>query len=86
MSLMLTWRQIAKMKNSISCNLLILDEIFDGSLDVEGVDNLQKILGGLDDDNNIFVISHKKELIESEAFDRVLEYSKEGNFSKLTEK
>jgi DNA repair exonuclease SbcCD ATPase subunit len=80
-ALLLTWRQIAKMKNSVSCNLLMLDEIYDGSLDDEGANNLQKILSELDD--NIFVISHKKEITESEMFDRVIEFKKDGNFSSI---
>ena len=58
LSLLFTWRQIAKMKNSVSTNLLILDETFDSSLDYEGVENLLKILTTLPDETNVFVISH----------------------------
>lgn len=82
LSLLFTWRQIAKMKNSISTNLLILDETFDSSLDHEGVDNLLKILYTHGDDTNIFVISHKGEILDGK-FDNRLEFRKEKNFSKM---
>ena len=64
LSLLFTWRQVAKMKNSIATNLLILDETFDSSLDHEGVDNLLKILYTLGDETNIFVISLKGEILD----------------------
>ena len=82
LSLLFTWRMIAKMKNSVATNLLILDETFDSSLDHEGVDNLMKILHTLDDDTNIFVISHKGEILDGK-FKEKLEFVKEKNFSKL---
>jgi len=80
LSLLFTWRQIAKMKNSVSTNLLVLDEVMDSSLDVDGVESLMKIFYTLDDMTNVFVISHKKEIME-EKFDRRLTVSKEKNFS-----
>ena len=83
-SLLFTWRQIAKMKNSVSTNLLILDETFDSSLDGEGVDNLMKIIETLKEDTNVFVISHKAEL-EDAHFERKLTFYKDKNFSKLKE-
>ena len=82
LSLLFTWRQIAKMKNSVATNLLILDETFDSSLDAEGVDNLMKILYTLGEDTNVFVISHKGEL-EDAQFQRKIEFIKEKNFSKI---
>ena len=82
LALLFTWRQIAKMKNSVSTNLLMLDETFDSSLDYEGVDNLMKIIETLDDDTNIFVISHKGDILEGR-FQKKLEFYKEKNFSKL---
>ena len=82
LSLLFTWRQIAKMKNSVATNLLILDETFDSSLDDDGVDNLMKILYSLGEETNVFVISHKAEL-EDAQFSRKLEFIKEKNFSKL---
>jgi len=82
LSLLFTWRQIAKMKNSISTNLLILDETFDSSLDADGVENLLKILGTLSDDTNIFVISHKGEILDGK-FHHKIEFVKDKNFSKV---
>ena len=84
LSLLFTWRQVAKMKNSVSTNLLILDETFDSSIDVEGVENLMKIFYTLDDDTNVFVISHKKEIMD-EKFERKLVVTKEKNFSVVQE-
>ena len=81
LSLLFTWRQIAKMKNSVATNLLVLDETFDSSLDHDGVENLMKILYSLDDDTNVFVISHKGEILENK-FDNKLEFYKQKEFSK----
>jgi len=82
LALLFTWRQIARMKNSTSTNLLVLDETFDSSLDVEGVDNLLKILGTLDEDTNTFVISHKGDQLDGK-FDHKMVARKEHNFSTL---
>jgi hypothetical protein len=82
LSLLFTWRQIAKMKNSISCNLLILDETFDSSLDYDGTDNLTKILDTLDADTNTFIISHKADVLEGK-FRNKIEFVKDKNFSKI---
>ena len=82
LALLFTWRQIAKMKNSVATNLLVLDETFDSSLDHEGVDNLFKILDTLSDDTNIFVISHKGEILDGK-FNSKIEFKKEKNFSKM---
>ena len=82
LALLFTWRMIAKMKNSVATNLLILDETFDSSLDYEGVDNLMKIIYTLDNDTNVFVISHKGDILEGK-FENKLEFHKEKNFSKL---
>ena len=82
LALLFTWRMIAKMKNSVATNLLILDETFDSSLDHDGVDNLMKILHTLDDDTNVFVISHKGEILDGK-FKEKLEFKKEKNFSKM---
>ena len=80
LALLFTWRQVAKMKNSVATNLLILDETFDSSLDVEGVDNLTNILDTLGDDSNVFIISHKGELLEGKFEDKI-EFVKRKNFS-----
>ena len=82
LALLFTWRQIAKMKNSVATNLLILDETFDSSLDHEGIENLLKILHTLDDDTNVFVISHKGEVLDGK-FNTKIEFKKEKNFSKM---
>lgn len=82
LALLFTWRQIAKMKNSVATNLLILDETFDSSLDHDGVENLLKILYTLDDNTNVFVISHKGEILDGK-FNNKLEFKKEKNFSKM---
>ena len=82
LSLLFAWRQIARMKNSANTNLLILDETFDSSMDADGVDNLLKILYTLGDDTNVFVISHKQDLLEGK-FPRKLEFVKNNNFSRL---
>ena len=82
LALLFTWRQIAKMKNSVATNLLILDETFDSSLDHDGVDNLMKIIYSLGDETNVFVISHKGEILEGR-FANKIEFIKDKNFSKL---
>jgi DNA repair exonuclease SbcCD ATPase subunit len=82
LALLFTWRQIAKMKNSVATNLLILDETFDSSLDHEGVDNLMKIIYTLGNDTNVFVISHKGEVLDGK-FANKIEIYKEKNFSKI---
>jgi len=82
LALLFAWRKIAQMKNSTNTNLLILDETFDSSLDIDGVDNLMKILYSLDENTNTFVISHKPDLLESK-LNRKLEFKKVNNFSAL---
>jgi DNA repair exonuclease SbcCD ATPase subunit len=83
LSLLFTWRMIAKMKNSTNTNLLILDETFDSSLDVDGVDNLMKILHTLEDGTNTFIISHKPDVLESRLKSKI-EFVKVNNFSKIS--
>ena len=82
LALLFTWRQIAKMKNSVSTNLLMLDETFDSSLDHDGIDNLMKILESLDDNTNTFVISHKGEVLDGK-FNSKIEFYKHKNFSQM---
>ena len=82
LSLLFTWRQIAKMKNSAATNLLVLDETFDSSLDHDGIDNLTKILNTLEDGTNVFIISHKGDILENK-FRSKIEFIKEKNFSKI---
>ena len=83
LALLLTWRSIAKLKNSVDTNLLILDEIFDGSLDQNGTSELGWILRNFDENTNVFVISHKESL--EGKFDRTVTFEKVKNFSVSTE-
>ena len=82
LSILLAWREIAKLKNSACCNILILDEIFDSSLDSVGVDDLMKVLRELSRDSKIFVITHKSDQL-TDKFDRTLTFRKKNNFSRL---
>jgi DNA repair exonuclease SbcCD ATPase subunit len=82
LALLLTWRAIAKMKNSASTNLLILDEVFDASLDSSGCDEFLKLLGLLSEDTNVFVISHKGDIL-ADKFRSVIKFDKIKNFSQM---
>lgn len=82
MALMLTWRAVAKLKNSASTNILILDEIFDSSLDTNGTEDLMKILNMLEG-SNLFVISHKGDILQDK-FTNVIRFEKVNNFSRIT--
>ena len=83
LALLFTWRTIAKMKNSANTNLLILDEIFDSSLDTSGTDDFLKILHTVSDKTNVFVISHKTESLQDK-FASTLSVEKKQNFSVIT--
>ena len=82
LALILSWREIAKLKNSASCNLLILDEVFDSSLDSMGTDDLMKLLDDLSINANIFVISHKADLL-ADKFQNYMIFEKKNNFSRI---
>lgn len=81
LSLLFAWRKIASMKNSINCNLLILDEIFSSALDQEGTELLFKILNTLGENTNTFIISHSDIVKSSSNFDHKIEFKKINNFS-----
>ena len=81
LALLFTWRSIAKMKNSVSTNLLILDEIFDSSLDITGTDDFLKIINALKDEN-IFIISHKTDMLVDK-FSNIIKVEKHNNFTRL---
>ena len=83
LALIFAWREIAKLKNSVNCNILIFDEVFDGSLDGFGADEFLKIIRYVVKDTNVFVISHKSDL--QEKFDRTLKFEKKSGFSYKTE-
>ena len=82
LALLFTWRMVAKLKNSVNTNLLILDEVFDSSLDADGTDAFLKILNTLDKNTNVFVISHKGEILYDK-FYSTIKFVKEKNFSKI---
>ena len=84
LALLFTWRTIAKMKNSANTNLLILDEIFDSSLDIAGTYDFMKILRAFNDSTNVFIISHKTDVLQDK-FERILRVEKKQNFSVINE-
>jgi DNA repair exonuclease SbcCD ATPase subunit len=82
LSIMLAWRSVAKLRNSTTTNLLILDETLDGALDATGIEGLIETLHGLNNDDNIFVISHRGEQF-GEKFDSHIRFEKVKNFSQI---
>ena len=82
LALLFTWRAIAKMKNSVSTNLLILDEVFDSSLDSNATDELLKILQALGPETNLFVISHREDILYDK-FRSLIRFEKVNNFSRI---
>lgn len=81
LALLFTWRAIAKLRNSINTNLLIMDEVFDSSLDQNATDYLFNIINDVAKDNNIFIISHKEHM--NEKFTNVVKFVKNKNFSQM---
>ena len=81
LALLFTWREVARMKNSVNCNLMILDEIFDSSLDSSGTEEFLKIIQFVVKDANIFIISHKAGL--EDRFESVIKFSKIKGFSRI---
>ena len=84
LSLLFTWRAVARMKNSVNTNLLILDEVFDSSLDVNGTDEFMKLLNTLTEKTNAFIISHKGDALYDK-FENVIRFEKYKNFSRVAE-
>jgi DNA repair exonuclease SbcCD ATPase subunit len=82
LAILFTWRAVAKMRNSINTNILIMDEVFDSSLDSTGTEEFMKILNQLTVDTNTFIISHKTDQI-SDKFDNVIKFEKKQNFSRI---
>ena len=82
LAILFTWRAVAKLRNSINTNLLIMDEVFDSSLDGNGTEEFLKIIKSLTSDTNTFIISHKGDQLYDK-FDRVLKFEKHKNFSRL---
>lgn len=84
LAILFTWREIARLKNSMATNLLLLDEVVDSSLDSDGIDHFMKLLNELAKSSCVFVISHKSDML-SDRFERTLTFSRTGNFSKMLE-
>jgi DNA repair exonuclease SbcCD ATPase subunit len=84
LSLLFTWRAVARMKNSVNTNLLILDEVFDSSLDTNGTDDFLKLLNTLTEKTNAFIISHKGDVLYDK-FENVIRFEKHKNFSRIAE-
>jgi len=82
LALLFTWRSVAKMKNSVNTNLLILDEVFDASLDTGGCDEFLKIIDQLGDGTNVFVISHKGDILQDK-FRSMIKFEKHKDFSRI---
>ena len=82
LSLLLAWREVARLKNSVNCNLLILDEVFDSSLDGVGTEEFLKLLTQFGDRANIFVISHKSDSM-TDKFQNHIVFQKKNNFSRI---
>ncbi len=83
LAILFTWRMIAKLKNSLNTNLLILDEIFDSSLDEDGIDEFMKIINSVCGKNlNVFIISHKVDQLQDK-FDYTIKFNKRNNFSEI---
>ena len=83
LAILFTWRAIAKMRNSIDCNILVFDEILDSSLDSEGVENMIKLLHAAAPETRVFIISHRDAILDK--FERVIQFEKKSNFSKIVE-
>lgn len=82
LAILFTWRAVAKLRNSINTNILIMDEVFDSSLDSNGTEEFIKLLNNLTNDTNTFIISHKKDQL-IDRFDNIIRVEKKKNFSKV---
>jgi len=82
LSLLFTWRAVAKVKNSVNTNLLILDEILDGSLDADGMDEFMRLLNTFGNETNTFLISHRGEIL-ADKFNNIIRFELVGNFSEI---
>lgn len=81
-AILFAWREIARMRSSTSTNLLVMDEILDGSVDAEGIEDFMKIINDLGDDSNVFVVSHRQEQM-IDMFNSVIRVEKKSNFSQM---
>jgi len=83
LAILFTWRAIAKMRNSSNANLLIMDEIFDSSLDVNGIEQLATIIESISGDSNVFIISHKESMMDK--FTNIIRFEKVKDFSRIAQ-
>ena len=81
LAILFTWRAIAKMRNSSNSNLLIMDEIFDSSLDINGIEQLSTIIESVSGDSNVFIISHKESMMDK--FNNIIRFEKVKDFSRI---
>lgn len=84
LAILFTWRAIAKLRNSVNTNILIMDEVFDSSLDSYGTEDFLKIINNLTSDTNTFIISHKSDQLYDK-FERVIKFEKHKNFSRIAQ-
>ena len=84
LALLFTWRAVARMKNSVNTNLLVLDEVFDSSLDASGTEEFMKMLNTLTENTNAFIISHKGDILYDK-FENVIKFEKYKNFSRIAD-
>jgi energy-coupling factor transporter ATP-binding protein EcfA2 len=82
LAILFAWRAIAKLRNSINTNILIMDEVFDSSLDTNGTEEFLKILNSLTSDTNTFIISHKTDQLYDK-FEKTIKFEKHKNFSRI---
>lgn len=82
LAILFTWRAVAKLRNSINTNILIMDEVFDSSLDANGTEEFLKLINDLTSDTNTFIISHKTDQLYDK-FDKVIRFEKHKNFSRI---
>ena len=80
--MLLAWRTIAKMKNSVNTNLLLLDEVLDSALDASGIDYFLSIMNDFDEKSNVFIISHRGDSV-MERFEHTIKFEKRNDFSTI---
>jgi energy-coupling factor transporter ATP-binding protein EcfA2 len=85
-AILLTWREISRLKNSVNTNILVLDEVYDSSLDSTGLEDFKKLLKNITEDGtNIFIISHKEEILGDD-FDRTIKVELRNGFTQIKQK
>ena len=84
LAILFTWRELSRLKNSASCNLLILDEVFDNALDATGIEDFLKLVNNLGDKTNVFIISPKGDALYDK-FSSIIRFDLVNNFTRITE-